>query len=172
MKFDGISLHGKERDILFNEILNAELYDFTLHIFLKNLYINKLGGYRDIQRMCNTLARHNGFIVLKDITFLQHNDNDRLTINVSQSVKIEDCMYLKNLTINVVRKPLYGVSIVVDNMYDLESLTIKDKNKAIRYLEVDKVQKLKKIDIPNDIREYSGVLGNSINDYIDNNIKK
>ena len=81
-------------------------------------------------------------------------------------------MYLKNLTINVVRKPWYGVSIVVDHMYDLESLTIKDKNKAIRYLEVDKVQKLKKIDIPNDIREYSGVLGNSINDYIDNNIKK
>jgi hypothetical protein len=64
------SLHGKFRKTLFTDILNANLYNFKLHVFMKDFAINKLGVHKDIEKMCNILAENNGFVILQGLVFL------------------------------------------------------------------------------------------------------
>ena len=158
------SLHGKFRKTMFSDILNANLYNFKLHIFMKDFYINKLGVHKDIEKMCNILAENNGFVILQGIVFLQHKNNDKLSINISQPLKIEDCLYLKELSINVVGDN-YKPSIALENFYHLEKLTIKDHNKKINSLDVSKVPNLKELILPNDLNTYSTLIGTEVNKY-------
>ena len=160
------SLHGKFRktlftDILdsdlynlFTDILDSDLYNFKLHILLKNFSINKLGVHKDIEKICNKLAKNNGFIVIQGVEFLQYKNNDKFNITISQPLKIEDCFYLKELTINVTGNN-YKPSIALEDLYHLEKLTIKDPNKLLRTLDVSKVPNLKELILPNDLNTYS-----------------
>ena len=158
------ALHGKFRNTLFTDILNSDLYNFKLHIFLKNFAINKLGVHKDIEKVCNKLAKNNGFIVMQSLYFLSCKNNDKLNINISQPLKIEDCLHLKDLTITVTGNN-YKPSIALENLFGLEKLTIKDPNKLLRTLDVSKVPNLKELVLPEDLNTYSTLIGTEVNKY-------
>lgn len=158
------ALHGKFRKTLFTDILDSDLYNFKLHILLKNFSINKLGVHKDIEKICNKLAKNNGFIVIQGVEFLQYKNNDKFNITISQPLKIEDCLYLKELTINVTGNN-YKPSIALEDLYHLEKLTIKDPNKLLRTLDVSKVPNLKELILPEDLNTYSTLIGTEVNKY-------
>ena len=165
------ALYGKFRKTLFTDILDSDLYNFKLHILLKNFFINKLGVHKDIEKICNKLAKNNGFIVIQDVSFLQYKNNDKFNITISQPLKIEDCLYLKELTINITGNN-YKPSIVLENLYHLEKLTIKDPNKLLRTLDVSKVPNLKELILPNDLNTYSTLIGTEVNKYFGVDMKE
>ena len=134
------------------------------HILLKNFAINKLGVHKDIEKICNKLAKNNGFIVIQGVSFLQYKNNDKFNITISQPLKIEDCLHLKELTINVTGNN-YKPSIALEDLYHLEKLTIKDPNKLLRTLDVSKVPNLKELVLPNDLNTYSTLIGTEVNKY-------
>ena len=158
------SLHGKFRKTLFTDILDSDLYNFKLHILLKNFAINKLGVHKDIEKICNKLAKNNGFIVMQSIYFLSCKNNDKFNINISQPLKMENCLYLKDLTITVTGNN-YKPSIALENLFGLEKLTIKDPNKLLRTLDISKVPNLKELVLPEDLNTYSTLIGTEVNKY-------
>ena len=158
------ALHGKFRNTLFTDILDSDLYNFKLHIFLKNFAINKLGVHKDIEKICNKLAKNNGFFVMQSIYFLSCKNNDKFNINISQPLKIENCLHLKDLTITVTGNN-YNPSIALENLFGLEKLTIKDPNKLLRTLDVSKVPNLKELVLPEDLNTYSTLIGTEVNKY-------
>ena len=99
----------------------------------------------------DTYAKNNGFIVIQDVEFLQYKNNDKFNITISQPLKIEDCLYLKELTINVTGNN-YKPSIALENLYQ-------------RTLDVSKVPNLKELVLPEDLNTYSTLIGTEVNKY-------
>ena len=111
-----------------------------------------------------SIAKNNGFFVMQSIYFLSCKNNDKFNITISQPLKIEDCLHLKDLTITVTGNN-YKPSIALENLFGLEKLTIKDPNKLLRTLDVSKVPNLKELVLPEDLNTYSTLIGTEVNKY-------